>query len=58
MNEEAFKMEFTGTFCYTCGFHDYFEDYQVLLEEKGLKTKITEIEETDEGAFVKFELTN
>lgn len=31
-----FKIEFTGSLCYTCGFYDYFEDCKVLLEEKGL----------------------
>jgi len=56
INEMDLKIEFTGTFCHTCGFYDYFDDYKILLEEKGLKTKITEIEEIDEGANVKFEI--
>ncbi|MCP8304435.1 MAG: hypothetical protein H3Z50_03065 [archaeon] len=56
MDKRFFDIEFTGTFCYTCGFYDYFDDYKILLEEIGLKTKITKIEEIDEGAVVKFEV--
>ena len=29
MNEASFKLEFRGSFCCICGFHDYFEDYQI-----------------------------
>lgn len=53
---DTFKIEFTGSFCYTCGFYDYFEDYKVLLEERGLMTEIIEIEEIDEGAIVTFKV--
>jgi len=51
----GFKVEFTGPFCRTCGFHDYFDDFKIFLEDYGLKTNITHIEETDEGAVVKLE---
>ncbi|MFQ5710374.1 MAG: hypothetical protein ACE5GD_01200 [Candidatus Geothermarchaeales archaeon] len=54
IDERLFKIEFTGSFCYTCGFYDYFDDFKILLEETGLKTKIAEIEEIGEGAVVKF----
>ncbi|MEM0048934.1 MAG: hypothetical protein QW424_02090 [Candidatus Bathyarchaeia archaeon] len=50
------KIEFSGSICYTCGFYDYFEDYRVILEEMGLKTVISEIEEVDEKAMVKFSI--
>lgn len=50
------KIEFSGSICYTCGFYDYFEDYRVILEEMGLKTVISEIEEVDEKAIVKFSI--
>ncbi|MEM1507349.1 MAG: hypothetical protein QXU02_03115 [Candidatus Bathyarchaeia archaeon] len=50
------KIEFGGSFCYTCGFYDYFEDYRIILEEMGLKTIISDIEETVEGAIVTFRI--
>ncbi|UCH01314.1 MAG: hypothetical protein JSV20_05370 [Candidatus Bathyarchaeota archaeon] len=54
--DRAFKLEFSGSFCQTCGFYDYFDDYQILLEDTKLKTKITEIVETNEGAIVNFQI--
>ncbi|MEM2342019.1 MAG: hypothetical protein QXX94_05750 [Candidatus Bathyarchaeia archaeon] len=51
------KIKFGGSFCYTCGFYDYFEDYKVILEEMGLKAEISSIEETDEGAIVTFKIS-
>lgn len=53
-SEESFEIEFTGSFCKTCGFHDYFEDFRLILEEKGLRTKTGEIKEIDQGARVEF----
>jgi superoxide reductase len=49
-----FEIKFTGSFCKTCGFYDYFDDLRIVLEEKGLKTKIGKIKEIEEGAIVKF----
>ena len=50
---ESFTIEFTGSFCRTCGFYDYFEDFQYeLLDIIGLSTEIKEIEEMPEGARV------
>ena len=54
MSDKSFKIEFTGSFCHTCGFYDYFDDYKILLKEKGLNVTVTEIIETDEGAAVTF----
>ena len=54
--ENSFKIEFTGSFCRTCGFYDYFDDYRILLQETRIETKIREIEEIDEGAIVIFEM--
>ncbi len=54
LSRDSFEVEFTGSFCYTCGFYDYFDDLKILLEEDGLKTEIAEIREIDEGAIVKF----
>jgi len=56
LDEKSFKIEFTGSFCLTCGFCDYFDDYRVFLQEVGLETAVDEIEETDEGAVVKFDI--
>lgn len=52
---KSFKIKFTGTFCKTCGFYDYFDDLRILLEDEGLKTKIGKIKEIDNGAIVEFE---
>jgi len=54
--ENSFKIELKGSFCRTCGFYDYFDDYRILLQEIGIETKIREIEEIDEGAIVIFEV--
>lgn len=56
MAGDTFQIEFRGSFCYTCGFYDYFEDYRILLEEKGLITRILDIKELDEGALVSFQV--
>lgn len=50
------RIEFGGSICYTCGFYDYFEDYRIILEEMGLKTVISGIEEVDEKAIVTFSI--
>ncbi|MFB0502859.1 MAG: hypothetical protein ACETWE_03410 [Candidatus Bathyarchaeia archaeon] len=54
--DDRLKVEFTGSFCSTCGYYDYFDDLKTLLEEKGLRNDITNIDETDEGAVVEFSL--
>lgn len=53
---QSFNIEFTGSFCYSCGFFDYFDDYKILLEEKGLATSINEIVEIYKGAHVNFKI--
>ncbi|TFG15601.1 hypothetical protein EU537_00845 [Candidatus Thorarchaeota archaeon] len=54
--EGSFVIEFTGTFCQTCGFYDYFEDLRLLLENDfGVRTRIKHIEEITTGADVEFE---
>ncbi|MGV9103077.1 MAG: hypothetical protein ACOC38_11105 [Promethearchaeia archaeon] len=53
--DESLVIEFSGSFCTTCGFYDYFEDFRFLLEhEYGLNAKIQHIEETSEGGVVEF----
>lgn len=56
--DESLILEFTGSFCTTCGYYDYFDDFRFLLEhEFGLNAKITEIEETLEGGTVEFNVS-
>jgi len=56
LGKESFKIEFTGSFCLTCGFYDYFDDYRIFLQEVGLESEVAGIEEIDEGAVVKFDV--
>jgi superoxide reductase len=56
LQAQSFQIEFTGSFCYTCGYYDYFDDYRILLEENGLTTRIADIVEIDAGAIVTFEI--
>jgi len=53
---DSFEVEFSGPFCQSCGSYDYFDDFKVDLEEFGLSVKVKNIEETDEGAIVEFEV--
>lgn len=50
----SLKIEFTGPYCRTCGFYDYFEDFVYILEDLGIKSQIDEVEETEEGTIVTF----
>ena len=52
----SFKVDFSGTYCKTCGFYDYFEDLKLMLEKKGVKNRITRIKEKEDGAYVTFKL--
>jgi len=51
-----FTIAFVGPYCRTCGFYDYFDDYRVFLEELGVRSKIINIVEVEEGAVVEFEV--
>lgn len=50
------KVRFSGPFCRTCGFYDYFEDYGVILERFGVKVIISSFEEVENGAIVLFKV--
>ncbi len=56
LHGKSFEVKFTGSFCVSCGFYDYFDDYTIVLDSKGLKTEIAEINEIEDGAIVKFEV--
>jgi len=54
-HDSSFIVKFTGTFCQSCGFYDYFEDFRLLLENDfGVRTSIQQIEEITAGADVEF----
>jgi len=55
-SEKSFVVEFSGSFCKTCGFYDYFDDFRIVLGEFGIKVKIKEIRETEAGGIVKYEV--
>ncbi len=56
LTNEVIKVEFSGNFCRTCGFYDYFEDFRQILEEFGVRCEVEAIEETGEGAFVTYSI--
>ncbi len=53
---KKFKVEFTGPFCTSCGFYDYFDDFRYVLLDLGVKARITDIADVEDGAVVEFEL--
>lgn len=56
---DKFLVEFSGYFCLTCGYYDYFEDLIYILKEMGLKAKIEKIEEKENNTtLVTFILLN
>ena len=44
ISDDGFTVFFSGSFCTTCGYYDYFEDLlYLLLDDYGLKNEIVEI---------------
>ena len=59
VHEDGFTVFFSGSFCHTCGYYDYFEDLlYLLLDDYGLKTEIVEINQENEGDYVRFRVTS
>ncbi len=54
MSGKSIKIEFSGPYCRSCGFYDYFDDFRYTLKDLGIKSSVDEIEETEEGVFVTF----
>jgi superoxide reductase len=53
----GFKVFFSGSFCHTCGYYEYFEDLlYLLLDDFGVKTEITDVSHMEEGDYVSFQL--
>lgn len=45
-------VEFTGSFCYSCGFYDWIDDLKYeLMDELNRNVKITSIEEIRLGVY-------
>jgi len=57
LDESSFTVFFDGIFCETCGYYDYYEDLQVLLEDEyGINSKIIDIKHHEKGDLVRFKL--
>jgi len=56
-NSNKLTIRFDGYFCQTCGYYDYFEDLQILLEDDfSIKTKIENIGNSEKGDIVQFKI--
>jgi hypothetical protein len=49
---DGFVAEFVGSFCVTCGFYDYFEDFALMLAGRGVRVGIVRVDEFESGARV------
>ena len=43
IKDSIITVEFTGSFCLTCGLIDWIEDLAYILEDKGLNVKLVDI---------------
>ena len=59
VTHEGFTVFFSGSFCHTCGYYDYFEDLlYLLLDDYSLETEIVEIKQENDGDYVRFRVTS
>ena len=59
LDETDFSVFFDGSFCETCGYYDYYEDLQVLLEDEyGINSRIVDIKHLEKGDLVRFSLVS
>jgi superoxide reductase len=56
ISDESIVVEFTGNFCRTCGFYDYFEDLRLLMEDYNVRASIKVIEEFEDGSIVTYSI--
>lgn len=54
IGKDYVEVLFKGTFCRTCGFYDYFEDFVIEARDSGILLSIERIVEIDDGAIVRF----
>ncbi|MGB9748475.1 MAG: hypothetical protein ACP5OZ_03230 [Candidatus Woesearchaeota archaeon] len=50
------RISFSGSFCYACGFYDYFEDFLIELEKHKIKAKTINIKEVGNKILVDYKL--
>lgn len=43
-----------GSFCFTCGFYDYIDDFKLILEDLGMNVQLLSVEETGWGVIARF----
>ncbi|MBS7642142.1 MAG: hypothetical protein QW374_01820 [Candidatus Bathyarchaeia archaeon] len=56
IGEDYIDILFKGSFCYTCGFYDYFEDFIIEAREFGIILSLERIVEIGGGAIVRFKV--
>jgi hypothetical protein len=56
MGQDSFSIVFSGHFCRSCGYMDYFDDFVIFLEESGISTEIIDVKEVDEASVVNFRI--
>ena len=56
VGEASIIVRFEGSFCGTCGFYDYLDDFRVLLEDLGFSAEKENVRETGKGAVVSFKI--
>lgn len=56
VRDDVFEVEFSGPYCKTCGYYDYFEDLVYEADEVGLKINIVDIKDMADYAIVKFKV--
>lgn len=58
IGKDFVDIDFLGTYCLTCGFHDYFDDFTYMLRDAGLEAELGHVEEFIGGATVEYSLGN
>ena len=51
---EELEIEFSGPYCRTCGYYDYFDDFVIEAGDIGLNIEIESIEDMEDYAVVRF----
>ncbi|WEU40841.1 MAG: hypothetical protein OdinLCB4_002690 [Candidatus Odinarchaeum yellowstonii] len=52
-DSDKIEIKFSGPFCYTCGLIDYFEDFQLLLEDyTKIKFKVENYTQVDFDTYI------
>lgn len=54
LNKKSIIVKFSGPFCKSCGVYDWFDDFRIELERKGLKFKIKKYRQKNESFLVEF----